>query len=603
MKLPTDRVLIFDIETNSTEVEQAKLRYFGAYSYINGKRYYIKGVNDLEFIQEIIDNHDVIVGFNQKKFDCPILENHGISFKYKTQIDLWEVLSDPKLNPKTRERTGGKGRGAFMGLKLNSWTLSNIVSVLKLGEYKQDNFDYSLLKKEPHEWTQKEHDIILKYLAQDITITKRLFEYTNNFYYAFTEHLSEKNTLRFTYLTASIASLAYKIICHEAKLPETYGEGEKHDYGGGYVRYPIKENHVGDILCLDFNSLYPSIFRGFNLFSPAKPDTPEDEVFSGNDFFKVKGRYIKSKLGIIEKVVEDLYNLRKKYISEGDRREYLIKIIINSLYGITPKPVFDQIYNRYGAEDCTAIGRQMVQHVADVFNERGFEVLYGDTDSVYVALNNKTKEEALEVAKELDVFFKSKMPLPHDDFGLGLDAEIKAMFFVKSDNKYKKKNYMYIKKVFDKKTKEYIKDELVIMGLPIIKSNASKIATLILNKHLKEQIIEKSDCKFHKDYLKQLIYYELENDINLAVQTYKVKPFEEYDIDTSLYAQISKQYGAEKPHDLITNYKYGIGKQKKYCTIEEFHKNNCTVRDIDLTITLNNLEPFIKNTQTTLEAF
>lgn len=588
--LPTNKVLVLDIETDSTDVDNARLKYFGAYSYINNKRYYLRGIENLDYLQEIIDNHDIIVGFNHKRYDIPILEKYGITFRYKVMVDLWEVLSDPKLDPKTKIRSGGKGRGAYMGLKLNSWSLANIVKALELGEYKQEGFDYNILKKHPDDWTDDEELMILEYLSQDITITKQLFEYTNNFYYAFTEHLSEKNTQRFTYLTASIASLAYKIICHEAELEETYGESEERfEYPGGYVRYPTKESHSGNILCLDFNSLYPSIFRGFNLFSPANPDVDSD-YFHDNDFFELKGYYKKDKLGKIEQVVADLYALRKEYKKAGNRKEYLIKIIINSLYGITPKQTFEQVYNRYAAEDCTAVGRQMIKHVAKVFNEKGFEVLYGDTDSVYVALNDKSEKEAMDLANELSEFFKSKMPFPHDDFGLGLDARIKAMFFIPNgDGTYKKKNYVYV-------TDD---DKLKIMGLPIIKSNASKIAVTILKKYLKEQIVDNLDIKFHEGYLKQLIYHELEQDLSIAVQTYKVKEFDEYANDTNLYAQISKEYGSGV-HNLITNNKLGIGKGRKYCTVEQFNEQNLSVQDIDLTTTMNNLEPFILNEQTTL---
>lgn len=592
-KIPNRKVLIWDIETTSIDIDKAELRYFAGYSYITGKRYFYKET-EIDSIKQIINAHEVHVGYNLKNYDIPVLNKYGIFFTYMTIIDLWEILSPPKLNPKTRIRTGGKGRGAFMGLDLNSWSLSNVVKALNLGEYKDDAFDYKILAKPSADWTDTEFNIIHEYTNQDITITKRLFEYTNNFFFPLTEFLSGTNITKYKYLSSSIASLSYKVICHVSGLPETYGDGNINtQYEGGYVRYPIQEKATGNILCMDFNSLYPSIFRGFNLFSHDLTDY-DGPTFAGNDFFKIKGTYRADKLGPVEQTVATLYKLRKKWKSEGDKREYLIKIIINSIYGAAAKPVFEQVFSPHGAEDCTAIGRQMIKYVADRFDESGFIVLYGDTDSVYVQVpDDKTTEQALALAKECDTFLLSKMPFPHTDFGLGLDEEIKAMFFFDDGlGHYKKKNYVYITQ----------KDKLKIKGLPIIKSNASKIATRIFDEYLRKQIIEKLDIKFPEGYVKQLIYHELEKDLGLAIQVYKTKPYDEYDATTSLYAQISQKYG-DGVHELVPNHRIGLGKGKQYCTVQEFRDGNGQVEDIDLSVTLSNLEPFMKSEQRSLGDF
>jgi DNA polymerase elongation subunit (family B) len=611
MKLPNDKILVFDIETTSTDIDQATLRYFGAYSYRNGKRIYLRGddYNTIERIKDIIKEHDVIVGFNIKKYDIPVLNKYEVFFQGKVIIDLWEVLSEPKLDLKTRVRTGGKGRGAFMGLNLASWSLASIMKALSLGDYKTEGFDYNILKKQPNEWTKEEEKIIVEYLGQDITVTKKLFEYTNNFFYPLTEHLSEHNIKRFTYITASIASVAYKVMCHEAGLEEEYGEGEAEGYEGGYVRYPTEDTYVGDVLCLDFASLYPSIFRGFNLASPATEDLTSEQIFSGNDFFTgIKGEYNCVIQGKIEGVLAKLFALRKIYKANGDKREYLIKIIINSFYGITPKPTFKNVYTPHGAEDCTYVGRVMIKHVADTFTKNGYKVLYGDTDSVYIGLEGHTKEEALKLAKELNEFFKSKMPFPHEDFGLALDAEITAIFFFKEEggDEYKKKNYIYIYK--DKKSGE---ERLKIKGLPIIKSNASRVAKLILDKYLKKEILFKKKIQFHSGWLFQLIYHELEQDLHPIAQVYKIREPSYYERNpSSLYAQISRKYGQGVIELLPLKAKkewkdkdFGIGKDKKYITIKEFQDLHFKISDIDLTTTVHNLEPFTKPEQQTLDNF
>ncbi len=584
---PNNKILVIDIEASSTNINKAVLRLVGAYSYLHDEYYYFQEKEE-EAVQELINEHDVIVGFNIKRYDLPVLANHNIYTPYKIIIDLWEVMADPRIDQKTHTRTGGKGRGQYMGLKLNSWSLANIAKHLELGEYKTEGFDYSLFTRKVNTWSSDEYKLAIEYLEQDIKVTKALFEKVNEFYYSFTEYLSDKNISRFTYISASIASLAYKIICHEANLEEIYDDsGERFEFEGGFVLEPRTTEYVGDILFFDFQSLYPSIMRGFNLFSPAKEGQP---YFQSNDLFELKGKYRSDVQGVIEKTLANLFRQRKVHKKNGDKREYLIKIIINSFYGILNNPAFAQVYSKTGGPDCTYVGRQMLKYTINTFEKKGFLVLYGDTDSCAVALNGKTKEEAIQTSNEITDYLKSKMPFPHEDFKLQLDAEVEAMFFFKEDGQIKKKNYIYIKKVKDGK-------KLVIKGLPIIKSNASKIASTVFRKHLEKQIMDKKDIKFYKGYLKQLITYELSNDISLAAQTYKIKDDGEYANETSLHSQIKAIYGPGV-HDLIRNRKFGIGKSKnkKYCNLEEF-KKNCSVADINLKVCWNNLSPFIKEEQ------
>lgn len=595
-KLVRNDVLVFDIETDSLSTDTANLVYFGAYSYITKKRYILRGHSQdvLNQIQNIFETHSVIVGFNHLQFDMPILNRYGIFCHSGTiHIDLWTTLSPPHLDLKTRTRSGGKGRGSYMGLNLNSWTLANIIKELNLGEYKIEGFDYSLLTKT--ERTIEEENIIITYLDQDITITKRLFEFTNNFFHPFAEYLSEANVRRFCYITSSIAALAYKIICHEANLVEEYDDNETIiEYPGGYVRYPTKEKYVGIVACFDFKSLYPNIFRTFNLFSPIGED--DKNVFGGNEFFQIRGRYKKDKQGIVEEAIGKLYKKREEYKNINDRREYLIKIILNSIYGASAKPVFKSIYSEHCAEDCTAIGRRMIQFAAEEFIRNDYEVLYGDTDSLYVALGSHSLEESQVLAKKIEEYLKGYMPFPNDDFGFRLDEIIKAIFFFPiiehNSITYKKKNYIYVTN----------SGKVVIKGLPIIKSNSSKLSNSILTNYILTDISNKLTIKYHKEYLKQLIYYELSRDISMGAQVYKVRDANYYKIESALPAQISKKYGSGTI-ELIPNFKYGIGKGKKYCTPQEFREQNLKIEDIDLSMTWSCLDPFIKEEQTELNNF
>ena len=89
-------VLIYDIETDGLDINTAKVKWFGAYSYLFNQYYLIPF--DKKKVQDIISKHRVFVGFNNKAFDNPILENNGCAVgEYKIIIDLLE-MSAPKGN-------------------------------------------------------------------------------------------------------------------------------------------------------------------------------------------------------------------------------------------------------------------------------------------------------------------------------------------------------------------------------------------------------------------------------------------------------------------------------------------------------------------------
>lgn len=75
-------VLVLDIETNSLDVYDAKLKWFGAYSYIDNK-YYLLDYTQKSDITKLISRHSVIVTFNGNEYDIPILQNNGYFSRIK----------------------------------------------------------------------------------------------------------------------------------------------------------------------------------------------------------------------------------------------------------------------------------------------------------------------------------------------------------------------------------------------------------------------------------------------------------------------------------------------------------------------------------------
>lgn len=237
MKKIKDNLLVLDIETWGSDTDKAILKWFGAYSYRTNKTYFYR-YDNIEDIKRLVYDHDFIVGFNQIGFDNPILQRYDVSFRNKINIDLWKILVPKSM--------GGKGRNIVMRTNFPDNKLSTILKVFGLGRKKQEDFNYGILEK--NTWNKAEEAYIINYLRRDIMVTKDLFEYLYNYFYPFKELLTEKDQKNYSWLTTTIGSFSYKVICKEAGLEEIYSEVEagsrEIQYEGAYVLVPTKEKAV-----------------------------------------------------------------------------------------------------------------------------------------------------------------------------------------------------------------------------------------------------------------------------------------------------------------------------------------------------------------------
>jgi len=148
-----------------------------------------------------------------------------------------------------------------------------------------------------------------------------------------------------------------------------------------------------------------------------------------------------------------------------------------------------------------------------------------------------------------------------------------------------KKNYIFI-------TKD---NKIIIRNLGIRKKSNSLLSRKIFNDYLVPKI-KQGEAKFSKVFIRNTIIKLLEEDVTLASMRKDVGNFEQYKekSPTCLSAQITQKYGPGI-HFLIPNTKgIGVGKGKKYCTVEEFKAHKMNIDHINLDNVWNELNYFIK---------
>lgn len=587
MSLPINAI-VFDIETKTFDGEINPAndihRITGMYSYALDKYRYT--INKTK-IQEWFDSHDIIIGHNIKNYDMPILTRFGINCKWKTVIDTVEIA-------RKRLKT-------LLGIETGN-SLKELSKLFKFPIQKGE-IDYDIFQKEPHEWTQEEKDEIILYLKGDVECSRLLFEKLYDEFIEFRQFVSVKNQNNFSWLTATSGSLSYKVLCNFAGLEEEYGQFvfSKKEVGGGLVLSPTREEAT-DVWYLDFSSEYPWVNCLFNLFGNPTLCPDAKEWFTGNDVFKVRGKYSLDEPHILTIKTLEMLSNRQKVKQTNPKLANAYKIVLNGEYGVLRSKTFKSTYYEHTGYDCAYLGRQFNKIIKKFFDKVNFESIYGDTDSrflKYMGEKKLTIEEQYKLLnktkKEIIDYIMANVPFPAKGFDLESETgkePIKYIKFVKKQGteEYAKKNYLYL--TYDGKVK--------ITGLPLIKRGSTKVSKVVFDKWLKQKIIEKGHCNFSESKVMAIVKEELQKDLTLASMEYRVKEFNYYKNKNDLRAKISKEFfeGKWGSIRLIKN-KY-IGKIKDqqgncYCTEDEIDKLQVEFLELDKIKT--ELKPFMKKVQ------
>lgn len=182
-------------------------------------------------------------------------------------------------------------------------------------------------------------------------------------------------------------------------------------YRGGLVVEPKEGIHF-NVVVMDFASLYPSIIKVRNL-SYETVRCPHEEC-KKNTIPQTNHWACSKRNGLTSMIIGSLRDLRVNYykslskketLTEAQRQQYTVvsqalKVILNASYGVMGAEIFP-LYFLPVAEATTAIGRHTILDTIKKCKAAGIEVLYGDTDSLFI--KNPTEEQiqiVIEQAKK-----------------------------------------------------------------------------------------------------------------------------------------------------------------------------------------------------------
>ncbi len=168
---------------------------------------------------------------------------------------------------------------------------------------------------------------------------------------------------------------------------------------GGHVFEPVTGMHE-NVWVFDFKSLYPSLIRTFNIDPLAYVD-PGERQAAADAMEMANGARFRREPGILPGMLDELFPRREAAKRAGDAvASQAIKILMNSFYGVLGTPAC-RFHNPDIANAITSQGRHFLQWTRGWFESRGYTVLYGDTDSVFVGSGLADVQAAGEMGHEL----------------------------------------------------------------------------------------------------------------------------------------------------------------------------------------------------------
>jgi len=432
---------------------------------------------------------DVFIGWNVIKFDFVVLERvyreHGVGFGWSREAKS-VTLREGQNNLIFVDIPGRVIVDGIDSLRNATYSFESFslefVSRALLGTGKAiDKKDISNRGKAITDLFQNDKLALATYNAKDCELVLDIFEHTQILQYLIqrsflTGHLLDR-------IGGSVAAFEFLYLpkLHRAGyVAPNLGEGfDAIKAPGGFVM-DSQPGLYDDVLVLDFKSLYPSIIRTFkidpmgliegNLCHEQHPELCipgfHDAQFHREQHF-------------LPKIIEELWAERDVAKKQNNAAtSQAIKIIMNSFYGILGSTGC-RFFDARLASSITERGHQIIQDSAKWINSKGYEVIYGDTDSVFVFLKNKSKGQAArdigaELQNGLNKYWDKRL---QDDFNIESHLEIEfeshyqkfLMPTIRGSELGSKKRYAGLNH----------KDKMVFKGLEAVRSDWTLLARSI----------------------------------------------------------------------------------------------------------------------------
>lgn len=355
---------------------------------------------------------DIVIGWNVIDFDFFVLQQRaqelGMELKLGRDNQALQV-HDSKVNRLTLA-----GRCVIDGIatlknatyQFTSFSLNHVASKV-LGQEKTIGQADRL--EEIINLYQKDKLALARYNIQDCALVWEIFNRLELIDFAMTR--TQLTGLELQRMGGSVAAFTNIYLPHLHRsgyvAPNLSEHGIEFESPGGYVM-DSKAGLYQNVAVLDFKSLYPSIMQSFcidpmGLIEGLKHPHPKNSVqgFNGAWFSRTK-HHLPQLIAQLASARQHAKQQHNKHLSQA------IKIIMNSLYGVLGSKGC-RFYDPRLSSSITERGHQIMKTTRTWIEQQGYEVIYGDTDSTFVALPaDLSAEKSSHIANELTRYINQK---------------------------------------------------------------------------------------------------------------------------------------------------------------------------------------------------
>lgn len=386
---PVDRV---------AEPTNFTLRYFSS------RKAMIEALNDWFELHD----PDVIIGWNVVQFDLRVLQKNADKAQTPLLLGRGRQPMAWRAHPGKQEYLFAPmpGRVAIDGIEalraamwsFSSFSLENVAQQL-LGEGKEIGDEYDKMTEIERRF-QEDKPALAAYNIKDCELVLRIFDKAKLL--AFAMERAHATGLQLDHFGGSIAAFSHHYLPRMHRLgyvAPNVGDIQGKSSPGGYVM-DSKPGFYDSVLVLDYKSLYPSIIRTF-LVDPVGL-IEGSQASSSNPIQGPLETLFSRDKHCLPGIVTGLWEARDAAKrSQNEPLSQALKLVMNSFAGVLGASEC-RFFNPKLISAITLRGHAMVKVTRDLVEQRGYEAVYGDTDSIFIWLKRRhTTEQAHAVASEL----------------------------------------------------------------------------------------------------------------------------------------------------------------------------------------------------------
>lgn len=529
-------------ETVSSAGEQAKVFMCGDTVALDGVDFF---ATERQLLQSFLQwfhsvDPDIIIGWNVINFDLRFLQQKADA------LGLRLTLGRASENVQWRS---ARNQDNYFTLVLPGRAVLDGIDTLKSATYSFESFSLQSVANALLNRGKLIHDVddrgaeitrlfhhdkpaLAKYNLEDCYLVWDIFSHTKLL--SFAVERARMTGLAMDRFGGSVAAFDHRYLPRLHRLglvaPAQQDDPEGVGSPGGYVM----ESQPGiyrNVLVLDFKSLYPSIIRTFCIDPAAL--ALSDSVYVRNEAETTgfdparevpgfNGAVFNREASILPGLIDELWQQRDQAKRDNNQAmSQAIKILMNSFYGVLGTPGC-RFFDPRLPSSITLRGHQILNTTRDLIEQKGFQVIYGDTDSLFVwlksASDNATRAELFRIgeklAQELNLWWTDTLNTQYH-LSSALELEFETCFAdfvmptIRGAETGSKKRYAGRKLDLH----DPAKDQLVFKGLEAVRTDWTPLARQFQRELYRRIFLKEPYAEFIRETVRQVLSGERDNEL------------------------------------------------------------------------------------------